>query len=67
MLEDAIGSAAATAPATEPETAQTRFGACPHDSPDTCSMIHTTEGGTLTSARGNPDHPMTRGALCEGQ
>ena len=67
MPEDAIGSAAATAPATEPETAQTWFGACPHDCPDTCSMIHTTEGGTPTSARGNPDRPMTRSALCEDQ
>ena len=27
-------------------------------------MIYTVESGTLTEVRGNPDHPMTRGALC---
>lgn len=42
----------------------TLHGACPHDCPDTCSMVYTTEAGRLTSVRGNPDHPMTRGALC---
>lgn len=42
----------------------TVHGACPHDCPDTCSMVYTTEAGRLTSVRGNPDHPMTRGALC---
>jgi len=39
-------------------------GACPHDCPDTCAMIYTVEGGKLTSVKGRPDHPMTRGALC---
>jgi anaerobic selenocysteine-containing dehydrogenase len=42
----------------------TKLGACPHDCPDTCSMIYTVEDGILTDVRGNPDHPMTRGALC---
>ena len=42
----------------------TKLGACPHDCPDTCAMIYTVEDGTLTEVRGNPDHPMTRGALC---
>jgi len=27
-------------------------------------MIYTVEDGKLTEVRGNPDHPMTRGALC---
>jgi anaerobic selenocysteine-containing dehydrogenase len=27
-------------------------------------MIYTVEDGILTEVRGNPDHPMTRGALC---
>ena len=40
------------------------LGACPHDCPDTCSMIYTVEGGALTGVKGNPDHPMTKGALC---
>lgn len=40
------------------------FGGCPHDCPDTCSMIFEVEGGKLKSVKGNPDHPMTRGGLC---
>lgn len=44
--------------------AVTKLGACPHDCPDTCAMIYTVEDGRLTSVKGNPEHPMTRGALC---
>lgn len=40
------------------------LGACPHDCPDTCSMVVTTEDGRVTKVRGNPDHPFTRGGLC---
>ena len=40
------------------------LGACPHDCPDTCSMVVTVEGGRVTKVRGNPDHPFTRGGLC---
>lgn len=43
---------------------KTAFGGCPHDCPDTCSMIFEVENGKLTGVRGNPDHPMTRGGLC---
>ena len=39
-------------------------GGCPHDCPDTCSMVYEVEGGKLKSVKGNPDHPMTRGGLC---
>jgi anaerobic selenocysteine-containing dehydrogenase len=42
----------------------TVLGACPHDCPDTCSMVITVENGRATGVRGNPDHPFTRGALC---
>ena len=42
----------------------THYGACPHDCPDTCSMLFEVEDGKLTGVRGNPDHPMTRGGLC---
>ncbi|GLS46830.1 molybdopterin-containing oxidoreductase family protein [Methylobacterium brachythecii] len=45
-------------------TQTTKLGACPHDCPDTCSMIYTIEEGRLLSVKGNPDHPMTRGSLC---
>ncbi|MDR3464124.1 MAG: molybdopterin oxidoreductase family protein [Beijerinckiaceae bacterium] len=41
-----------------------KLGACPHDCPDTCAMIYTVEDGVLSGLRGNPEHPMTRGALC---
>jgi anaerobic selenocysteine-containing dehydrogenase len=40
------------------------MGACPHDCPDTCSMVVTVEGERITKVRGNPDHPFTRGGLC---
>ncbi len=37
---------------------------CPHDCPDTCSMLVTVVNGRAESIRGNPDHPITRGFLC---
>ena len=40
------------------------FGGCPHDCPDTCSMIFEIENGLVKSVRGNPDHPITWGGLC---
>jgi anaerobic selenocysteine-containing dehydrogenase len=40
------------------------LGACPHDCPDTCSMLVTVENGRATKVEGNPDHPFTRGTLC---
>ncbi|MFO0965680.1 MAG: molybdopterin oxidoreductase family protein [Gemmataceae bacterium] len=38
---------------------------CPHDCPDTCSMLVTVENGQAVSLRGDPDHPFTRGFLCQ--
>lgn len=43
---------------------ETHHGGCPHDCPDTCSMVFEVEDGKLTGVKGNPDHPMTRGGLC---
>jgi len=40
------------------------LGACPHDCPDTCSLLTTVENGVATRVRGNPDHPQTGGVLC---
>lgn len=40
------------------------YGGCPHDCPDTCSMLFKVQDGQLLSVRGNPDHPMTNGGLC---
>lgn len=42
----------------------TAYGGCPHDCPDTCSMLFEVEEGKLIGVKGNPDHPMTRGGLC---
>lgn len=44
---------------------ETFFGGCPHDCPDTCSMLFEVDKqGVLLRVRGNPDHPITRGGLC---
>ena len=40
------------------------IGACPHDCPDTCSLVTTVQDGIATKVHGNPDHPHTDGALC---
>lgn len=50
--------------AASPAATRTVLAACPHDCPDTCSMIVTVEGDRATGVRGNPDHPFTRGHLC---
>ncbi len=42
----------------------TVLGACPLDCPDACSWIVTVEDGRAVGMRGNPEHPVTRGALC---
>ena len=39
-------------------------GACPHDCPDTCSMLTTVRNGIAIKVQGNPAHPHTGGALC---
>ena len=39
-------------------------GACPHDCPDTCSLITTVQGGVAIRVQGNPEHPQTGGVLC---
>ena len=45
-------------------TVQTIRGACPHDCPDTCSLVTTVENGVALRVQGNPEHPHTDGALC---
>ena len=40
------------------------IGACPHDCPDTCSLITTVVDGIATKVQGNPAHAHTDGALC---
>lgn len=43
---------------------RTVLGACPHDCPDTCSMLMDVSGDKLVGVRGNPDQPFTAGRLC---
>ncbi len=43
---------------------RTVIGACPHDCPDTCSLVTTVVDGTAIKVSGNPDHPHTGGVLC---
>ena len=40
------------------------LGACPHDCPDTCSLLTTVQGGVAVKVQGNPAHPHTAGSLC---
>ncbi len=40
------------------------LGACPHDCPDTCSLLTTVQNGVAVQVHGNPNHPNTAGVLC---
>jgi anaerobic selenocysteine-containing dehydrogenase len=42
----------------------TVLGACPHDCPDTCSLVTTVRDGIAIKVQGNPNHPQTDGVLC---
>ena len=37
---------------------------CPFDCPDTCSLHITMKDGRVSRVTGNPDHPVTQGAIC---
>src|SRR6202022_2135297 len=37
---------------------------CPHDCPDTCSMLVTVEDGRAVRIAGEREHPFTQGFLC---
>ncbi|MEP6790718.1 MAG: molybdopterin-dependent oxidoreductase, partial [Ramlibacter sp.] len=39
-------------------------GACPHDCPDTCSLVTSVQDGVALKVQGNPAHPQTGGVLC---
>ncbi len=40
------------------------LGTCHHDCPDSCGWIATSVDGVLTSVKGNPAHPFSKGELC---
>lgn len=50
-----------TDPASHEETLTTT---CPRDCYDSCGIIVLKRGGAVTAVRGDPDHPVSRGALC---
>lgn len=52
-----------TAPTPKLDTHFVR-GACPHDCPDTCSLVTTVQEGVAIKVHGNPSHPATAGVLC---
>lgn len=37
---------------------------CPLDCPDTCGLLLHKEKGKIIKVTGNPDHPITKGAIC---
>ena len=45
-------------------TDQQVLGACPHDCPDTCSLLTSVRDGVALRVQGNPEHPHTAGVLC---
>jgi anaerobic selenocysteine-containing dehydrogenase len=55
-----------TAAANEPSGGKRRVlrSVCPLDCPDCCSLLVTLEGDRVVEVDGNPDHPVTRGAIC---
>ena len=40
------------------------LGTCHHDCPDSCGWVATAVDGVLTSVKGNPNHPFSKGELC---
>src|SRR3954452_12481195 len=43
---------------------QVRRSVCPHDCPDACGMLAHVRDGKIVRVAGDPDHPVTRGAIC---
>lgn len=51
-------------PAPATEHTQHIIGACPHDCPDTCSLVTTVTDGVAIKVQGNAAHAHTNGVLC---
>ena len=47
-----------------PDAEQRVLGACPHDCPDTCSLVTTVKNGIAIKVQGNSHHAPTNGVLC---
>jgi anaerobic selenocysteine-containing dehydrogenase len=48
-----------------PQELRTVRAVCPHDCPDTCGLVVGVRDGRAVSLRGDPEHPFTRGFLCQ--
>ena len=46
------------------QPSQKILGACPHDCPDTCSLITEVQDGIAVKVHGNSAHAQTHGTLC---
>src|SRR5262245_29764706 len=44
---------------------QTVRAVCPHDCPDACGLVVRVQDGRAVNLRGDPEHPFTRGFLCQ--
>ncbi len=53
-----------TIPSPAQPDVSTVLGACPHDCPDTCSLLTTVQAGVAVKVQGNPQHSHTGGVLC---
>jgi anaerobic selenocysteine-containing dehydrogenase len=64
-MHDSVLIALPSAPASATDSPTTEvLGACPHDCPDTCSMVTTVQNGVAIKVHGNAAHAHTHGALC---
>ncbi|MGZ6080847.1 MAG: molybdopterin-dependent oxidoreductase [Myxococcaceae bacterium] len=43
---------------------RTQRSTCPYDCPDACGLVVETDGRSVRSVRGDPEHGYTRGTLC---
>lgn len=43
---------------------RTQRSTCPYDCPDACGLVVETDGVSVRSVRGDPEHGYTRGTLC---
>lgn len=43
----------------------TKYSVCPHDCPDVCAWAVEVNDGKLTKVKGDPEHPVTQGNICE--
>ena len=66
MTSATVAEASPEAVTQTPARTRVSFATCPHDCPDACSMRVTVDLDTQRAIRveGNPEHPVTRGYLC---